>query len=91
MIALNITATRRDRVRRMVYAKARIEGLAIALMTQIKDDPKFGPLCVEHKAVYEESLRLKAKTLGMVGGEVDLLERLIRDLHTEGGATTRTN
>lgn len=88
-MVLNITATLRDRVRRMVYAKARAEGLGIALMTQIKHDPKFGLLYAKHKAAYEESLMLEAKTLSMVGGDVDLLERLIRDLHAEGGATSR--
>ncbi len=88
---LNITATLRDRVRRMIYAKARAEGLGVALMTQIKANPTFGPLYAEHKSAYEESLRLEAKTLGMVGGDVDLLERLIRDVHTEGGAATRTH
>lgn len=86
-MVLNITDTLRDRVRRMVYAKARAEGLGIALMTQIKDDPKFGLLYAEHKAAYEESLMLEAKTLGLVGGNVDLLERLIRDVHAEGGAS----
>lgn len=88
-MVLNITDTLRDRVRRMVYAKARAEGLGIALMTQIKDDPTFGPLYAEHKTAYEDSLRLEAKTLGMVGGDVDLLERLIRDVHAEGAATSR--
>lgn len=88
-MVLNITDTLRNRVRRMVYAKARAEGLGIALMTQIKDDPKFGPLYAEHKDAYEESLVLEARTLGMVGGNVDLLERLIRDVHVEGGAASR--
>ncbi|MQW06361.1 hypothetical protein GHK45_22320 [Sinorhizobium meliloti] len=90
-MVLNITATLRDRVRRMVHAKARAEGLGIALMTQIKADPNYGPLYAEHKAAYEESLRLEAKTLGMVSGDVDLLERLIRDVHAEAGAVTRTH
>lgn len=88
-MVLNITDTLRNRVRRMVYAKARAEGLGIALMIQIKNDPRFGPLYSEHKVAYEESLMLEAKTLGMVGGNVDLLERLIRDVHAEGGATSR--
>ncbi|TDX76224.1 hypothetical protein EDE05_117106 [Neorhizobium sp. R1-B] len=88
-MVLNITTTLRDRVRRMVHAKARAEGLGIALMTQIKADPNYGPLYAEHKAAYEESLMLEAKTLGMVDGNVDLLERLIRDVHSEGGATSR--
>ncbi len=86
-MVLNITDMLRDRVRRMVYAKARAEGFGIALMTQIKDDPKFGPLYAEHKAAYEEALMLEAKTLGMVDGNVDLLERLIRDVYAEGGAS----
>ena len=90
-MVLNITDTLRNRVRRMVYAKARAEGLGISLMTQIKEDPSFGPLYAEHKAAYEESLMLEAKTLGMVGGNVDLLERLVRDVHVEGGATSRTH
>ena len=90
-MVLNITDTLRNRVRRMVYAKARAEGLGISLMTQIKEDPRFGPLYAEHKAAYEESLMLEAKTLGMVGGNVDLLERLIRDVHVEGWATSRTH
>lgn len=85
---LIITATLRDRVRRMVHAKARAEGLGIALMTRIKADPNYGLLYGERKAAYEESLMLEAKTLGMVGGDVDLLEMLIRDFYVEGGATS---
>jgi hypothetical protein len=90
-MVLNITAGLRDRVCRMVHSKARAEGLGIALMTQIKADPDYGPLYAEHKAAYEESLRLEAKTLGMVGGDVDLLERLIRDVHAAAGAVTWTH
>ncbi|PYE29058.1 hypothetical protein C8J32_101921 [Rhizobium sp. PP-CC-3A-592] len=88
-MVLSITYTLRNRVRRMVYAKARADGLGIALLTQIKNDPRFGPLYTEHKATYEESMILEAKTLGMVCSNVDLLERLIRDVHAEGGATSR--
>ena len=88
-MVLNISDTLRDRVRRMVYAKARAEGLGITLMTLIKEDPKLGPLYAEHKAAYEESLMLEAKSLGLVSGNVDLLERLIRDVHAEGVAVPR--
>lgn len=86
---LNITATLRDRVRRMVYVKARSEGLGKALLTQVKADPKWGLLYAEMKAALEESLMLESKVLGLVGGDLDLLERLIQDVHAEGGATSQ--
>ncbi len=88
-MVLNITGTLRDQVRRMVYAKAHAEVVGTALMMQIKADPKYGQLYAEHKAAYEESLRLEAKTLGMVGGDIGLLERLIRDVHVAGPSASK--
>ncbi|NTE56083.1 hypothetical protein G6M78_13480 [Agrobacterium tumefaciens] len=88
-MVLNITGSLRDQVRRMVYAKAHAEGVGTALVMQIKIDPKYGPLYAEHKAAYEESLRLEAKILAMVGGDVGLLERLIRDIHADRSSASK--
>lgn len=90
-MVLNISATLKDRVRRMVYAKARAEGLGIALMERIKADPTLGPLYGEHSQAHRESMMLEAKTLGMVGGDVDLLERLIRDTYQDDAPPFRTH
>lgn len=38
-----------------------------------------------------EFLRLDVETLGLVGGDVDLLERLIRDGHAEDNTASQTH
>lgn len=90
-MVFNISETLKDRVRRMVYAQAHAEGLANVLLDRIRANPEIGQIYAEHKAAYEESLMLEVKVLGMVGGNIDLLERLMRDVHAKDGTSPRTH
>lgn len=81
----------RNRVRDLVYSKAEADGLGVQLMELVKADPRLGPLYTTWKEAQRKVLVLEAKTLGMVGGDVDLLERLIGDEGRRGGVPVRSH
>ncbi|NTH46624.1 hypothetical protein G6K98_15960 [Agrobacterium rhizogenes] len=90
-MVLNTPDFLRNRVRDLIYARAEADGLGIQIVELVKADPHLGPLYATWKEAQRKVLVLEAKTLGIVGGDVDLLGCLIGDEGCRSGVPVRSH
>lgn len=86
-MSLHTSKILKDRVRDLVFTKAEAYGLGTAVMEQIKADPRHRDLYAAYKDVQRKNLIQEAKVLGLIGGDLELLARLMRDVHADIGQT----